>query len=99
MEFLVQISIDLPAHLDTAERERLAGAERERGLELLRAGSIARIWRVGDPAAIAGGHLENVGLWKAADEPRLRELLSTLPLFPWMTLDVMPLRTHPLEGD
>jgi muconolactone D-isomerase len=99
MEFLVQISIDLPADLDAAERQRLADAERERGLELMGAGSIVRIWRVGDPSAIARGHRENVGLWKADDEPDLRELLSTLPLFPWMTLDVTQLRTHPLEGE
>jgi muconolactone D-isomerase len=97
MEFLVQISIDLPADLEPAERLSLSHAERERGQELVQNGSIVRIWRVGDPSAMDSGHLENVGLWDASDECELRSLLSKLPFFPWMTVRVTPLRAHPLE--
>ncbi len=98
MEFLVQIRIALPADLELVERTRLLRAERERGQELVRDGSIVRIWRVGDPSAVDSAHLENVGLWEASDEGELRCLLGTLPFFPWMTVDVTPLRLHPLEG-
>ena len=98
MEFLVQISIDLPADLEPVKRLTLSHAERERGQELVRNGSIVRIWRVGDPSAMDSGHLENVGLWEASDESELRGLLSTLPFFPWMTVGVTALRLHPLEG-
>ena len=66
--------------------------EREfaRGKALQDAGSIARIWRI-------PGRFANVAVWRAADATELHDLLTSLPLFPWMDVEVEALALHPLE--
>ncbi len=76
-EFLVEIEIELPPSMPDDERTVILSAEAERGRELRDAGSIVRMWRV-------PGRRANVGLWEAADASELHELLSSLPVFPWM---------------
>ncbi len=92
MEFLVRIAIHLPAEMTVAERDDLGERERLRGQALREAGNLVRIWR------IPGRHA-NVGVWQATDATELHDLLTTLPLFPWMTIDVQPLARHPLEAE
>jgi muconolactone D-isomerase len=87
MGFLVQIAI---SNVPEERREELTSCERRRGEELVAAGTIARIWRV-------PGRWANVGIWHAEDATELDEAISSLPLFPWMTVDVSPLATHYLE--
>ena len=82
-EFLVEIEIELPDD----ERTAMLSAEAERGRELRDAGSIVRMWRV-------PGRRANVGLWEAADASELHELLTSLPVFPWMNIQVRPLAEH-----
>jgi muconolactone D-isomerase len=90
MEFLVQIDVALPPSMPIADRERLLTAENERGHELLAAGSIRDIWRI-------PGALRNVGVWEAADATELHDLISSLPLFPFLAAEVTPLAVHPLR--
>jgi muconolactone D-isomerase len=89
MQFLVQIDVRLPPDLPAAEREALLQAELVRGRELVAAGSIVSIWRI-------PGALRNVGIWEARDATDLHELITSLPLFPWLTCDVTALAQHPL---
>jgi muconolactone D-isomerase len=86
-EFLVEIEFELPPTMPEAERTAIVEAEAERGRELRDAGSIVRMWRV-------PGRRANVGLWEAADATELHELLSSLPLFPWMNIQVRALAEH-----
>jgi muconolactone D-isomerase len=91
--FLVEIEIDFPPELrdpDCARRAELLRRELERGIELCRSGAIERIWRV-------PGALRNVGLWRAENATDLHELISSLPLYPWITCSVTPLAVHPIE--
>jgi muconolactone D-isomerase len=92
-EFLVEIEIEWPHSMSDDERTALLAAEADRGRELRDAGSIVRIWRV-------PGRRANVGVWEAADATGLHELLSSLPVFPWMDVRVRPLADHylMLEG-
>jgi muconolactone D-isomerase len=91
-EFLVEIEVALPPSTPEDERAALQAAEAARGRELRDAGSIVRIWRV-------PGRRANVGVWQAADASELHELISSLPLFPWMDVRVSPLAEHPLSRD
>lgn len=91
-EFLVEIEIGLPASTPEDERAALYAAEAERGRELREAGSIVRIWRV-------PGRRANVGVWQAADASELHELISSLPLFPWLDVRVSALAEHHLMRD
>jgi muconolactone D-isomerase len=90
VEFLVRIDVDLPGELDHDERSRLLAAELEHGRELVTAGAIVSIWRI-------PGGLRNIGIWTAEDPTELHELIASLPLFPWITAEVTPLATHPLN--
>jgi muconolactone D-isomerase len=91
-EFLVEIEIGVPDGTDATAWSAAEAAERERGRELLAAGTIARIWRL-------PGRRANVGIWRAADATELHETLASLPMYPWMAVRVSPLARHPLETD
>lgn len=95
MQFLVEIVVNFPPALrdpDSAERKALLAKELARGVELRRAGSIERIWRV-------PGGLRNVGIWAAADATELHELIASLPLYSWIEASVTPLAQHPIERE
>jgi len=91
VRFLVEIAIDLPPGLSTEERGRLAAAELERGRELRSASVIVSIWRV------PGAPLRNVGVWEAPGATELHDLISSLPMFPYMRTNVTALADHPLD--
>lgn len=87
MEFLVHIEIDWPPDGDPTAREELFAAELARGQELARAGVMRRLWRV-------PGRWANWGLWEAEDATALHEAISSLPLHPWMDVEVHALARH-----
>lgn len=88
-EYLVEIRVNLPPDLPEHYRVKLLALELARGRELHANGTIRHIWRV--PGAI-----HNVGVWSANDATELHELISTLPLFRYMTVTVTPLACHPV---
>jgi len=87
MDFLVHMKV---AHIEGGdEREKqLREQEAARSRELAKEGILLRLWRV-------PGQRENWGIWKADDADRLHEALSSLPLFPYLTITVHPLAAHP----
>jgi muconolactone D-isomerase len=88
MDFLVQIHVNLPPGTDPSRRDELIAAEAVRAKELAAAGAIFRLWRI-------PGQWSNVGIWRASDATELHEALSSLPLYPWLQVDVTPLANHP----
>jgi muconolactone D-isomerase len=90
VEFLVEIDVSLPPSLSAEDRQRLLAAELERGKALKAAGTIKAIWRI-------PGALRNVGIWEASDATELHELISSLPLFPYLSSTVIPLAQHPID--
>lgn len=90
-EYLVQVRVHLPADMDSKRREQLLAAELARGRELLKAGTIQRIWRI--PGALA-----NVGIWRATNATELHEQIASLPLFPFIDVVVTALAEHPVES-
>jgi muconolactone D-isomerase len=91
MEFLVHITVNLPPDLPEPRRSQLLAAERARGLELIDQGLLVRIWRL-------PGRLANVSLYRVADATELHAAVSSLPLWPWMEVQVEALAVHPLEA-
>ncbi|MFE0420648.1 muconolactone Delta-isomerase [Streptomyces tendae] len=87
MEFLVHISIVTPADMPSAHLAELRRREAARAEELAGAGTLKRLWRV-------PGEWANWGLWEAPDQRRLADRLATLPLHPYMHIQVHPLRSH-----
>ncbi len=92
MEFLVRIEQDISPDMDP---ERLAGikaAERVRGEELVAAGKLRRIWRIPGRRAV-------YSLYRVESPEELHEVLGSLPLFPWMDIEVTALSRHALDPE
>jgi muconolactone D-isomerase len=88
LEFLVEIRNEWPADGDPKRRAELAAGESKRAAELAEAGILRKLWRI-------PGTARNVGLWEAADATALHQALSSLPFFPWLSIEVRPLAAHP----
>jgi muconolactone D-isomerase len=88
VDFLVEIVVGLPPETDAARKAELIAAEGIRARELAATGTIQRLWRI-------PGRWANVGIWRADDATALHEAISSLPLYPWLEVDVTPLATHP----
>jgi len=92
VEFLVHIEVRWPPEGDPDELQRLTDAERVRGRELVAEGRIKRLWRI-------PGRRANWGLWEAADATELHTAISSLPFFPWLDVEVIPLAVHPTDPE
>jgi muconolactone D-isomerase len=88
LEFLVEIETRWPPDGDPVRRAELVKAESARAKELAAEGILRKLWRI-------PGTWKNVGLWEAADATELHAAISSLPLFPWLTVHVRPLAVHP----
>ncbi len=82
----VRMDVDLP--LDLPGREELLAREKAYSQELQRVGKWVHLWRV-------VGAYSNLSVFDVADNEELHQLLWNLPLFPYMTMTVTPLATHP----
>jgi muconolactone D-isomerase len=91
VEFLVSIDIRTPHDLDPEKLAALQAAEAVRARELVEAGSLRRIWRI-------PGRRSNISLYEAEDATALHAALASLPLFPYMDIEVQALATHPVEA-
>lgn len=82
MDFLVQMEV-------TAQvGDELLRKEVVRARELAAAGVLRRLWRV-------PGRRANWGIWVAATTDELHAALASLPLYPYLSITVHPLATHP----
>ena len=88
MIFQVQIAIKIPHGVEKTEVQTLSAAEIEQVKQLQRAGKWLHIWRV-------AGKWANTSILDVESSDELHEILSSLPLFPYMEVDVVPLCRHP----
>lgn len=89
-EYLVHISIALPESFSEPQVAALQSQEAQRAADLFDAGSLVRLWRV-------PGQRANWGIWRADDATELHGLLTSLPMWPWMKIEVHPLAQHPSD--
>jgi muconolactone D-isomerase len=88
MLFLVQMQVNIPHDEDPKLVEERKAAEKERAQELQRDGRWRDLWRV-------VGRYANVSVFDVESTDELHELISTLPLFPYLDVTVTPLTRHP----
>ena len=91
MLFMLKIESRLPPEMPQPQRESLLSREHVRSTELIEQGVLLRIWRI-------VGRIANFSVWQAESLEKLHETLSTLPLFPYMTIDVTPMIDHPMTA-
>ena len=88
MLYHVRMDVRPPHDVDPAAFEQLKAAEKVRAQELQRSGAWVHLWRI-------TGQYPNISVFDVASHDALHELLSTLPLFPFMEIAVTPLARHP----
>ncbi len=88
MLFQVEMTVRLPATMPAAEADALKATEREVAQGLMRQGVWRHLWRV-------AGRYANLSVFDVDSVEQLHQLLSTLPLFPYMDIEVVPLCRHP----
>ncbi|HEX3842262.1 MAG TPA: muconolactone Delta-isomerase family protein [Acidimicrobiales bacterium] len=93
MEFLTNMITHVPDGTDEVIVEETKAREAKNSAELARQGHLLRLWK----PPVAAGEWRTLGLWEAADEAELTAIMATMPLHPWMTVEVTPLTPHPSD--
>jgi muconolactone D-isomerase len=88
MLYLVRMDVNIPRDLPAAEADEIKAREKAYSQTLQRDGRWPHLWRV-------VGEYANYSVFDVASNDELHQLLSQLPLFPFMTLQVTPLAAHP----
>ncbi|KUI23879.1 muconolactone delta-isomerase [Mycobacterium sp. IS-1742] len=90
MLFHVRMDVRIPHDLDPEVRSDLVSREKAYSQELQRSGKWPQIWRI-------VGEYSNFSIFDVASNDELHELISALPLFPFMDIHVTPLAKHPSD--
>jgi muconolactone D-isomerase len=88
MLFHVNIAVRIPHDADPEKIQDLSAQEHERAKELQQQGKWLHLWRV-------AGKYANVSVFKVEGPAELHEILNSLPLYPFMEIEVTPLCHHP----
>ncbi len=88
MLFHVKITVRVPYDADPDKIKQLGALEHERAAELQRQGKWLHLWRV-------VGQWANVSIFKVESPAELHEILESLPLHPFMDVEVTALCRHP----
>ncbi len=91
MEYLVEMTTHVPARTPQDAIDDLRAREAARSRELAAQGHLLRLWR----PPLQPGEWRTLGLFAAADEGELEDVLASMPLRVWRTDQVTPLSPHP----
>ncbi|MFB4307387.1 muconolactone Delta-isomerase family protein [Actinomadura sp. GTD37] len=89
-EYLVTFVLGVPDTASAAARDEAFAREAVRARELAAEGHLARLWTL-------PGRGRNLGLFQAAGAARIAEMLRSLPLADWLTMETVPLTRHPSD--
>ena len=88
MLFHVRMNVNLPTSMPEAEAAALKKKEKEIAQGLQSSGKWRHLWRI-------AGQYANISIFDVESVDELHTAISTLPLFPYMQIEVMPLCRHP----
>ena len=89
-EFLTTFAITVPAGTPGQAVADTEAREAARARELAGQGYLRRLWAL-------PGEGRALGLWRASGPAEIQEMLRSLPLDEWMTVDTTPLSPHPSD--
>jgi muconolactone delta-isomerase len=92
-EFLIAMTITIPAGTPDATVAETKQREAHRVRELAGQGHVMRLWTVDAEA----GDGRTLGLWSAGDAAGMQAVLESLPMYGWMTAETTPLSPHPSD--
>ena len=88
MLFHVRMDVRLPPTMPAELADTLKQQEKALAQTLQDAGQWRHLWRI-------AGQYANVSIFDVAGNEELHALLMSLPLYPYMQIEVMPLCRHP----
>ena len=88
MLFKVEMKVNLPHDMPASVSAEIKTTEKAYAHNLQQQGKWRHLWRV-------AGSYANVSIFDVEDNNELQELISNLPLFPYMDISVAPLCRHP----
>ncbi|GAB3680271.1 muconolactone Delta-isomerase [Salinisphaera aquimarina] len=88
MLFQVEMTVKLPHDLHSEQAAEIKAREKAYSQQLQRDGIWRHLWRV-------AGSYSNVSIFDVQDNAALQDIVSALPLFPYMDITVKPLCRHP----
>jgi muconolactone delta-isomerase len=89
-EFLVWMTLRVPAGTSPDAESAVAAREAQRAAELADGGQLVRLWRLPDKD-------HNLGHWQARDPHHMADLLAALPMAPWLDVETVALTRHPSD--
>jgi len=89
-EFLVSFTLAVPPGTAAQAVQDTEAREAQASHDLAGQGHLLRLW------ALPGAG-RALGLWRARDAAQMQAILDSLPLAPWMTVDLTPLSPHPSD--
>lgn len=92
MLFMVEMTVNVPHDIDRAIFDELKAVEKARAETLQREGKWLHLWRV-------AGRYANVSIFDVADAGELHDIMTGLPLYPFMEVQVTALCRHPSAID
>ncbi|MCZ2497965.1 muconolactone Delta-isomerase [Xylophilus sp. Kf1] len=88
MLFLVHMIVRIPPDADAEKVTRLKAEEKAMSQKLQQEGRWRHLWRV-------AGQYANYSVINVESNDALHDLLTALPLYPYMAITVTPLAQHP----
>ncbi|WP_322025575.1 muconolactone Delta-isomerase [Burkholderia sp. BCC1977] len=88
MLFHVRMDVNLPADMPAEVADEIKTREKAYSQDLQRSGKWRHIWRI-------AGEYANYSVFDVSGNTELHEILTGLPLFPYMKISVTPLCRHP----
>ncbi|UOO80916.1 muconolactone Delta-isomerase [Uruburuella testudinis] len=88
MLFHIRMDVHLPENMPSETAARIKAEEKAYFQTLQQSGKWRHIWRI-------AGQYSNISIFDVADNEELHRILSSLPLFPHMQIEVTALCRHP----
>lgn len=88
MLFQVRMDVNIPADMPAEVANEIKTREKAYSQELQRSGKWRHIWR-------RVGEYANTSIFDVESNAELHDILTALPLFPYMKISVTPLCRHP----
>jgi len=88
MLFLVHMQVHIPLDADAEKIAALKADEKAMSQKLQHAGTWRHLWRV-------AGQYANYSVLDVESNDALHDVLTSLPLYPYMAIEVVPLAQHP----
>jgi muconolactone D-isomerase len=82
------MNVNLPAAMPAEQAAQLKQDEKALAQRLQEEGKWRHLWRI-------AGQYANISIFDVGSVDELHTLLTSLPLFPYMQIEVMPLCRHP----